>query len=280
MRSFHRSAILVVLGVFAVGCSPSAEPANDGYVPGAAESAGLDYRLDYSTQHFSDPVDELALTWEEESTLNFAAGIALAACMEEAGTAPGPVYDRRKELSEMADRSIGVWSEEYAAAYGYMPPPDSDGKLALLSADNGDAYQAVKTRCRDDKDYVKFAGVAREYTDELKPRVEAGALSDPAAEAELDDKWRSCLDDHSVSIPDEDYVPRGLGSMSKEEEIRIALIDVDCKATTGYVESWAEYSSDLLAPAIELHRSEIDDFRKRAEPVIEEAREVIREYES
>lgn len=281
-RSRFRALAAVSVWALATtaGCAPNvASPdSNDG--SGSQRIGGADFELDYATQQFSSPLDLLALTWEEETTLNFASGITLADCLASEGVESEPVYDRRQELSEMADRSIGVWSHDFAESYGYDIPPDSEGKTALLAAAESDEVQSVRGECRTSSEFTKFAGIPAEFNNELKPLVESSTTWGHRAYSSLGSKWRQCMSDAGVKIPDDEYYPSTLATMSTEEEITTALLDVDCKISTGFVEDWAAFNADTLAPAIELHRSEIDDFRKRAEPVIEEAREVIREYES
>lgn len=284
-RLNHRgSAIAVILSVsvMVAACSDSQEEPADRTAPveGTAAAAGLSTELNWETQAVSTPFEQLTLTYEETATLDYASRIRVFDCAAAQRVDLAAPYDGRAELDQIADRSIGVWSEPLVTAYGYAPPASSPQKREMINAQVDDRAREVETACWQGG-AVTFNSVIQELRDSLEPSVSSDIRPDGEREQQLAAEWLQCMDNNNIEM-DEDsgsLFPLGLEGMELEEQIKIALVDVGCKKSTGYVEDWAVYIADIEAPAIEIHRAEIDDFRSRAESALEEATEVIRAHE-
>lgn len=235
--------------------------------------------INYEDGSLETPSDQLTLTWDEETTIGYALSIATSQCAGARGVTYSP-YDRRDELSEKAYTEAGVWSPVLAARFGYETIPDTEAKESVIGEQLSEEDVEVLRDCAMNDSSVKlFADIEDDYANRIVPGIVDNTVVNDEARESIRQTWVDCMGDEGISIDDDSFIPTGVGSMSEEASIEMALKDVDCKESTGFMEAWATNLWDEQKEYVIQHASEYQEFRSRAEPALEEARHVITNYE-
>lgn len=201
------------------------------------------------------PLD--AWTWSDAdfATSQTAVELSVSQCMAAAGMAdefpfPGPVPVQPDDVT------YGVWQRDVVEATGYasLVPQDSPGG----GLDGDDPRVATQRDC-----YIAaFAtyGVEAQAIQDGGPQGYESPGYVPEGIALLDE-WRRCMADHDVATsPEEAWaVPSGATAAPLAEQVRIGLIDVECKESMDFVQRFAEVEA-----AQQL------DYIARAEPFLTE----------
>jgi hypothetical protein len=235
--------------------------------------------IDYDDGSIETPARQLTLTWDEETTIGYANSIASSQCMGKKGIEYSP-YDRRDEISEKAYTDIGVWSRTLAAKYGYDPIPDTEAKDDVASEQlSEDDVAALRDCANNDQSVKQFADIENEFANQIQPALVDNVVINDEARDKIRQSWVECMESKGLKIDEEEFIPSGVSTMSEEEEIKTALKDVDCKESTKFVDAWADNLWDEQKQYVTKHASEFQEFRSRAVPVLENARQVIKSYE-
>lgn len=240
---------------------------------------GMTSTIDYEDGSIETPGRQLTLTWDEETTIGYANSIASSQCADKQGVEYSP-YDRRNEISEKAYTDIGVWSRSLAAKYGYESLPDTEAKDNVASEQLSEDDVAVLRDCTTNDPSVKeFSEVENEFANEIQPTLVDNTVVNDEAREEIRQTWVDCMDSKGIKIDGEGFIPSGVSTMDEEEAIQTALKDVDCKESTKFVDKWAANLWEEQKQYVTKHASEYQEFRSRAVPVLEDARQVIKSYE-
>ena len=160
--------------------------------------------------------------------------LARSRCMADAGYADNFVFAVTRTAQPDTSRIYGIWDPEDLRQHGYagpaLNPDDGEGSEIHVSTP---AVDAAMQACADQ---VRPMGFIFEPTsfDDIKPAVGAeSAVYTPEGQAVIAE-WTACLEAHDVAAPDEEgsLQPAGMLSMSLPEQVRIGLIDIDCKEST------------------------------------------------
>lgn len=239
------------------------------------------YAIDQDAIVVSLPVDEAVMTIEEQGTLAFAVALSLESCLEVKGVGDGNVYDRRQETNEVIFYEIGPWTPEMASMWGYDAPPDTKEKERIITASYTPAEQKAIDHCYDEDSTIERFEQAEFELDELKHRVLDSAPEwDESLIETIRQDLNDCLSESGYSLPSANadqhlWTPIQVNGATAEEERQIALVDVDCKDQHDVVDRWAKVSADWENEAIAVHTAEIASYRKKYDPVIAEARQII-----
>ncbi|WP_407342178.1 hypothetical protein [Pengzhenrongella phosphoraccumulans] len=160
--------------------------------------------------------------------------LARSRCMADAGYADSFVFAVTRTALRDTSRLYGIWNRDDLRQRGYaepaLDPYDGEGSEIHVSSP---AVEAAMQSCVDQ---VRPMGFIFEPTsfDDIKPAVGAeSAIYRPEGQAVIAE-WTACLEAHEVAAPDEEgsLQPAGVLSMSLPEQVRIGLIDIDCKEST------------------------------------------------
>lgn len=247
----------------------------------STSAAAIEYVVDREEMLVSLPIDVAVMTWNEQTTLAYADGHVTRDCLEKSGfTSDRPVYDRRAEVNEKIFLEIGPWTAEMASTWGYEYPPDTKEKEALLAEPFAPGEEEALIACAEDTETGRFEQAEFEL-DELKHRVlDSTPEWDESLIETIRQDLNDCLSESGYSLPaanaDRDlWTPIQVNGATAEEERQIALVDVDCKDQHDIVDRWAKVSADWENEAIAVHTAEIASYRKKYDPVIAEARQLI-----
>lgn len=275
-RFAHRKAVAVVSVALATVAASGCDTGDD---ENADRLASMTSIINYEDGSIETPADQLTLTWDEETTIGYANSIATSRCAATHGVTYTP-YDRRSELSESVYSEIGVWSRALGTRFGYREIPDSEAKENVVSEQLSEDDVAVLRNCATEDPTVKtLADVEDDYMNRILPGIVDNVVINEDARESIRQTWVDCMADKGISVDDDSFMPTGVSSMNEEASIQLALKDVDCKESTDFVEEWAANLWDEQKDYVIKHASEFQEFRSRAEPALEEARQVIKNYE-
>ncbi|MFE1037053.1 hypothetical protein ACFW40_34955 [Streptomyces sp. NPDC058807] len=104
------------------------------------------------------------------------------------------------------------------------------------------------------------------FVSELNGQSFTQSMEDPAVKKALTD-WSQCMTDAGyagLATPFEaaDSVPHGEGKAS-QEEIAVALAEIDCKKKTGLVAVWFAKEVKIQKKLIAQHKDKLSDIRTR-----------------
>ncbi|KRD43530.1 hypothetical protein ASE38_04695 [Cellulomonas sp. Root930] len=160
--------------------------------------------------------------------------LARSRCMADAGYADSFVFAVTRTPEPDLSRQYGIWDRDELRQRGYAGPAfdpyDGEGSEIHVSSP---AVDAAMQTCADQ---VRPRGFIFEPTsfDDVAPAMGVQpAYRTPEGQAVIAE-WAACLAAHDVTAPDEEgsLQPAGVLSTSLQEQVRIGLIDIDCKEST------------------------------------------------
>ncbi|RMI06911.1 hypothetical protein [Cellulomonas triticagri] len=274
---------LVAAGVViasAAACSPNTEQTT------AVDPATVRAEVDPDVGSISLPLDRFMLTEPEQYEIFAAQGIAFDSCVAAAGV---PVEPRGTSTSDStSSRRYGVWFRPEAERYGYGLPDslalDSDaaGESGSPVADPTEEELAVYERCNATEDAQRFESTriraGFDYAEETTGLSDKALGSDEAQE--VFSAWKSCLAQGGLSVDDSrsPWAIAGTSLEPTEANIRAALVDVDCKEQTNYVQRLADIEAALQAPIVEDHLAELREMRAEYDEMLDDARQYVAEH--
>lgn len=277
------SRALVAVGtilVSAAACSPTSNSPNSPDVDPSVFRSEVDPEAGTITL----PLHRFLLTDQEQGVLRSAQALAMSRCATAAGV-PTPWEDADSSWTFGASRLYGVWYRPEAERYGYgLPTVDggaSEGESASAQAPLDEEALAVYESCNR-KDVVRrfeseLIAPGFDYAEEVT------GLSDEALDSEEAEtvfaEWESCLADHRLTVDHSlnRWSIVGTTMDPTESNIRVALLDVECKESTRYVQRLADIEGALQQPVIEDHMAELQEMREEYDAVLELARDYLAE---
>ncbi|NCT91881.1 hypothetical protein GXB85_13095 [Cellulomonas sp. APG4] len=181
----------------------------------------------------------------------------------------------------MSDRRYGVWFEPEAERYGYGLPvaePPSEATPAL-----SDAQLAEIEECATEDEVVRafnFEGIRPgfDYAEAMTGRLSDDAFATSEGR-QVFAEWEECLAEHGLqrnpSVSPTNI--RGTSLEPSEQNIRVALLDVSCKAEVDFVARLAAIEAELQAPVIAEHLRELEEWRQEYDTALDAARTYLRE---
>jgi len=220
------------------------------------------------------PLDRYSLTVKERATVEYGRLLLIRQCMRAKGL-DYLVIDRRGEKPQ-SSRRYGIWVMHEATRYGYVPPPASATEKKILGDNRAKppAWHDAAIACGQEignraalpdpmpGDVASFKG----YPD---------FMASPEAQAVIEE-WRACLREAGVTPPppDEIYPPDGPNN-DLQTQIKVAVVDVQCKQRTRLVHRLAALEADVQGRLISENEAKLNEQRSMLEHVIREAEEAI-----
>ncbi|MFF1612285.1 hypothetical protein ACFVYA_31285 [Amycolatopsis sp. NPDC058278] len=288
MLTFRRlGAVTLALAIIA-GCSRAPAATSD---VGAAElAAALDkVPRDLSTVRGLDlPLDRSQLTPAEELQVIKARNILIERCLANHGlrfTFPpvDPVRDATKP------RRHGLVDAGEAAAYGYRDPAVFRPRAANQQSPPPDVIAAITGR--GDRRDVRPGGCAGEADRILVPDANPGqeptsfGLSQQSYEitrttppvTEAAAAWSRCMAEAGFRYPDPQAAigdPAFSTGRASAHEIAVAIRDVRCKDSTGYVRTWVAVERVVQDALIPHHAADLSREQQHKDRQLATTREI------
>ncbi|MEW9267516.1 hypothetical protein AB1207_22470 [Kineococcus endophyticus] len=209
----------------------------------------------------------------EQATIDLGYQLATRDCMKKDGF-DYQVVDARADPTPV-DRRYGVWVENEAAQNGYETPADTPSQVKLQqlnSAANPEGWDASHLRCGQEAAKTYIANSLPSDLSAFQGYEDFMTL--PQTKKVLDD-WRQCLSSQNVNPPRDGWVPSSAMSGGKENEIKIALIDVKCKEENGTVQKLADIEASLQMPKVRADEPQLVDQRKAVDDALKAANKII-----
>ena len=278
--------LAVVVIAACTGCSTSttssAGPALS--LPSVDRVAGADARasLNDATGEVVLPMSKYWYSDHENVLVNSAVAFLIYDCVEAKGYAIPPWDGQGKA---MEDRTYGLWSRTLAARNGDMPeirvipgvmekqrqqPPVSE------------VQQQATNLCSNSIGRAGFpellAGLAGDTSIQNRIVQVAAALTDRDPEYLAYRKdWENCVAGKGLKLA-------GAGSWfiqnggSKEDEIRVALLDIDCKESSGGARKPYDIVAQYQAAQMKDHQAELNSLAEQKAAAVERAKQVLRDH--
>ena len=294
MRSptFHSvsavAATLAVVVLAGVACSgppaPSPTATTTVSLPAVDRAAGAGAKADLkeSTGEVVLPMSAYWYSDRENVLVNTAVAFLIYDCVEDAGFTVAPWGGGGKALQ---DGRYGQWSRPLAARNGAMPEireipgvMDEQPERPALSAD----HQAAETKCSNS---VGRAGLP-ELLDGLAgdASLQNQITRNAVALTELDSEylayrksWEECLATKGIKLSEQGSWSLQ-SSGSREDGIRVALLDLDCKDASGGARKPYDILAEYQAAQMMDHQAELNALAEEKTGAVERAKQILRDH--
>lgn len=235
-------------------------------------------QLNFEDGTISYPLDEFALTGEDAKLVERANAILISRCMADSSLKFPRADSEWWDLAPVPDRLFGLWSAQIAEKYGYDLPP-GDQALSDLEASMHDTWWDRYRECHDSSDLLppmtpltgdpnNPSTVDRGYRESIQNTQASAVLRDAKA------AWVDCIAEQGL-VAEEGPILVPVLPESKEEQFRIALLDVACKESLGTMQQVGDVLAQYQAAYIDGHDGELNEYREQALEVLAEAREIL-----
>lgn len=283
--AFAALAALLLLAACASTPPPSPSPSAstldaladvsiDGYEHVRAE-------LDFDNGVASLPIDEFT-KGNPAIQMKALHAIALLAdrCLAEQGL---PTLSERYDWSPYTDeenRRYGLWSVSLASKHGLDVAPSAGLRSRNIdTTDLGVDFNEAYERCRESAEQALWDELTFLSDADLDRRIRlrsaelALAHSDGATAAAA---WRACTDAHEVVIDPTNGLPsEHYAAQSEESAIRVAVIQAECAASTGAIQTLFDLQARYEAAFIDQQAAALREFSVRLDEVVTALDEVI-----
>lgn len=218
----------------------------------------------------------------ENVIVNSAVAFLIYDCVEDAGFTVAPWGGGGKALQ---DGRYGQWSRPLAARNGAMPEirkipgvTDEQPERPALSAE----HQAAETKCSNS---VGRAGLP-ELLDGLAgdASLQNQITRNAVALTELDSEylayrksWEECLATKGIKLSEQGSWSLQ-SSGSREDEIRVALLDLDCKDASGGARKPYDILAEYQAAQMKDHQAELNALADEKTAAVERAKQILRDH--
>ncbi|WP_066583383.1 hypothetical protein [Cellulomonas timonensis] len=206
--------------------TPSAPPATAPPSPARAQ-------IDPVTGAITTPFTTFHVTSRELDIMGSAWDLARSQCMADLGYASDFVFAPTRTPPRDTSLDYGIWNRDDLRRSGYDTAVDDRFEGSSIKTSSPQAETAMQT-CMDQ---VRPMGFIFEPTsfDAVAPAKGVTAATYTSQGQAVVDEWTACLDAAGVAGPDEagSLLPAGVLRMSSQEQLRIGMVDIDCKESTG-----------------------------------------------
>ncbi|WP_024286744.1 hypothetical protein [Cellulomonas sp. KRMCY2] len=231
--------------------------------------------VDKEAGTISLPLDERIWSSADVATMQAAVDLYVSRCMADAGL--GAEYTFQGPYAVQPDDVYyGVWVRAVVLESGYRSlGPDTSRPGSGLRGN--DPRISTQTEC-----YLSAlkSGLTYEPTDFDATAPVGHKLPADLPEGQVVmDEWRQCLRANDVAPPVDDasLLPRDALGAPLEEQIRIGLIDVDCKEQTDFVQRIADIDAAEQLAYIERASDYLQQIRPIQQSVITKARAYLQD---
>jgi hypothetical protein len=278
---------LIMIGL-ATACTPGTDaarapvPTRSLPVVDRALGAGARAALNEVTGEVVLPMSAYWYSDHENVLVNSAVGFLIDDCIQKAGFNVAPWGGDGKALQ---DRRYGQWSRTLAARNGDMPEirkitgvlPEQPDRPAVSPE-----TQQAETKCYNSVGRAGFPelleGLAGDLSVQQQITQDAVGLTagDPEYLAFLED-WQRCLASKGLKLASGDTWTVESGG-SKEDEIRVAVLDVECKEASGGARKPYDIFAQYQAALMKDHQAELNVLADQKKAAVERAKQVLRDH--
>lgn len=279
--------MLVISGIV-TACSPvdhvPPAPTSTPSLPVVNRAAGAGARavLNDATGEVALPMSAYWYSDRENILVNSAVAFLVYDCVEHAGFTVAPWGGDGKALQ---DRRYGQWSATLAAKNGQKPEirkipgvmPEQPARPALSPE-----HQRAETTCTNSVGRAGFPelleGLAGDLSVQQQITQNAVGLTEQDAEyVAYREAWQKCLAAKGLKLRAGDtWTVESSGS--KEDEIRVALLDVECKESSGGARKPYDIFAQYQAAQMKDHQAELNALAEQKSAAVERARQVLRDH--
>ncbi|MBT2587234.1 hypothetical protein [Arthrobacter sp. ISL-95] len=253
-------------------------------MPAVDRSAGAGARasLNDATGEVVLPMSAYWYSDRENVLVNSAVASLIFDCVKNAGFTVAPWGGGGKALQ---DSRYGQWSRTLAARNGAMPEirkipgvMDQQPERPKLSAE----HQEVEARCTTS---VGRAGL---------PELLEGLVGDTSIQNQISDiavglterdpeylafrqSWENCLAENGLTLTEQGSWSLQ-SSGSKEDEIRVALLGLDCKDSSGGARKPYDILAEYQAAQMKDHQAELNALAEEKADAVERAKQILRDH--
>lgn len=232
------------------------------------------------------PLDGYNLSADEWDVVGTAQDTFLDGCFERAGYgeyfSPGDapfLQDSASRRARESDR-YGVWRVTDVRAHGYAsalamwgPPPDEESSGLPFSEEMAAASRGCFGAMLD-------AGLSWEpETATAAAPLGLPGVTDTPEGAPVVAEWEQCLQDNGVAPPIEDdsgvLVPSGVWNASFDEQVRIGLVDVQCKDEVDLVQRLGDVEAAYQLAYLERGREWVQQYAALQQRALRAAEEYL-----
>jgi hypothetical protein len=276
-RTIRKIAGVAVVAAVMAGCSGSDEPPQSVATLSAAQAAP---EVNRDSGQIVLPADRFFLSPDEAATLASALALGMSKCATVQGV--DTPYEPLT-ASTGSNRLYGVWSQAEAEQFGYGLPDEAEASAGSKDSEGTLTKEDLEVyiECNDSADLKPLR------YDQIRPAFNYGkvfadtseqAFESPEGVAAFRD-WEACLDGQGVmrDSATSPFMIRGTTMDASESNIRIALIDVTCKADTQFVERLAAAEAAIQVPIIDQYLPELLQMRDDYDEALDFARTYLAE---
>jgi hypothetical protein len=254
-------------------------------LPSVDRSIAADARasLNEATGEVLLPMDKYWYSDRENVFVNNAVGFLIDDCVEAAGFTVVPWGGDGKALE---DGRFGPWSRPLAARNGAMPETrrvpgvlEEQTRPPVISSEQ----QQAATKCYDSVGRAGFpellAGLGGDTS--IQNRIEQIAAALTARDPEYlgyRKAWEACVAGKGLKLLEEEGTWTLKSSGSKEDEIRVALLGIECKESGGGVRKPYDILAQYQAAQMKDHQAELNALAEQKAAAVERARQVLRDH--
>ncbi|OFI39420.1 hypothetical protein BIU82_13900 [Arthrobacter sp. SW1] len=225
------------------------------------------------------PMDKYWYSERENVIVNNAVAFLLEDCVEAAGFTMMP-WGGDHEAKQ--DSSFGQWSRQLAARNGTRPhfrvvPGVHDKANVTVSEADKQAYKKCSSQVGRAGFPELLPGLAGDTSIQNKIMLVVLGLTERDAEfVQYRQSWEACIKANGLTLPeDESWVPMTNG---QEDDIRAALIVIDCKEKAGGVQKPYDILAQYQAAQIKNHQAELNALAEQKAAAVERAKQVLRDH--
>lgn len=280
------SVLVAVVTATSTACSGSAvpppKPPPSASLPAVnrAAEAGVRASLNETTGEVVLPMDKYWYSDQENVFVNSAVAFLIEDCVKAAGNTMLPWSGDSKARQ---DFRYGQWSRSLAAKNGYLPdtrmiPGIHQKTSASVSAADEQAYE----KCTNSVGRAGFpeliSGLGGDTSVQNRIVQDAGALTERDPEyLDYRKAWEVCVASKGLKLAEEGSWTLETGG-SKEDEIRVVLLDVECKESSGGARKPYDIFAQYQAAQMKDNQATLNALAEQKAAAVEQARQVLREH--
>lgn len=282
------AVIVTIVALLGAACSaPPASPpdrGSDGSLPivDRSDGAGARASLNEITGEVLLPMSSYWYSDRENLIVNTAVAFLIYDCVEDAGFGGAPRGGAGKALQ---DRSYGQWSRALAARNGFSPEIrkipgvlDAQPERSPVTA----RQQEAETKCYNSVGRAGFPelleGLAVDQSVQNRIVQTSLALTDRDPDyLSYRRAWEDCVAAKGLKLAGSDSWSFQ-GAASKEEEVRMALLDVECKDSSGGAQIPYDILAQYEAAQMKDHQAELNEVASQKAASVERAKQVLRDH--
>lgn len=234
-------------------------------------------------QTVETPLDKYAHSEDEHIVIATANYLLLKQCATKKGSElPHHFY----QTEYRSDIPFGVWSTAFAEKYGYQIN-HSLGRIYVDEGYQGEDNQEIQKTfesCIQEvegqeipvliKGFSLAASAETSVLSEVSGQVDYFLVEDPDVKAAVEE-WKNCLAQQGIAMNPEYENPIPVIPEEKEQNIKQALIDVQCKKEVSLMERYYDAQAQYEQALIEKNQAAFNTLAERKEEYFQQAKEIL-----